>query len=128
MVAVTTRPNFERLLKLEETATIHAPSVPPYYIDKVPGKGLGVVANKTLHRGDVVMTEFPAFLVHRSLERSSITQSEQFSILDDALDELPPARREAFLAQMGHFGGHRITDILTTNASQLDLGGDDGQH
>ncbi|KAK0641805.1 hypothetical protein B0T16DRAFT_420551 [Cercophora newfieldiana] len=127
MVAVTTRPNLQKLLKVGEIRR-KAASAPSYYVDQVPGKGLGVVGNKTLHRGDPVMAEFPAFLVHRELERSTIPQTEQFSLLDDALNELPPARRDAFLAQMGHFGGHRITDILTTNAFQLDLGGDDGHH
>ena len=128
LVAVTTRPNFEALRKIEVDANKRAASVPSYYVDEVPGKGLGVIANRTLRRGDVVMTEYPAVLVHRSLEQSTIPQREQFALLDAAVDQLPLARREAFLAQMGHFGGHRITDILTTNAFQLDLGGPDGKH
>ncbi|KAK4442847.1 hypothetical protein QBC34DRAFT_418077 [Podospora aff. communis PSN243] len=128
-VAVTTKPNFELLSKIQDSAHQKPSSPPPYYIDQVPGKGLGVVANTTLRRGDPVMLEYPALLVHRELERSTtVPQHEQFDLLDLALDHLPPARRDQFLAQMGHFGGHRITDILTTNAFQLNLGGDDGHH
>ncbi|KAK0620769.1 hypothetical protein B0T14DRAFT_431840 [Immersiella caudata] len=128
-VAITTKPNFEKLLKIEDTRHESAASAPPYFIDQVPGKGLGVIANTTLRRGDPVMHENPALLVHRELERSTtVPQHEQFALLDTALEQLPPRRRDQFLAQMGHFGGHRITDILTTNAFQLDLGGEDGHH
>jgi hypothetical protein len=127
-VAVTTRPNFEILLTIEAATNNRAATSPPYHIDQIPGKGLGVIANKTLHRGDVVMTEFPACLVHRGLAGSSLSPASQFSLLDSAVDALPPPRREAFLSQMAHFGGHRVTDILTTNSFQLNLGGTDGHH
>jgi len=127
IVAITTSNNLNGLKKVESSfmSLSHGPA--PYYIAQVPGKGLGVIANRTLHRGDTVMIQPPAVLIHRGL-LETIPPAEQYPLLDAAISQLPPARREAFLSQMGHFGGHRIADILATNSFQMDLGGPAGHH
>ncbi|OIW32782.1 SET domain-containing protein [Coniochaeta ligniaria NRRL 30616] len=103
------------------------PDPAQFYVAEVPGKGLGLIANASLHRGTPIMHRTPALLVHRNF-LEQLPPQEQQSLLDAAVELLPPATRSLFLSQMGHFGGHKITDILATNSFQTDLGGKDGHH
>ncbi|KAK3323178.1 hypothetical protein B0T19DRAFT_492048 [Cercophora scortea] len=131
IVAITTEQNIENLKAKEKKTTIapaHPKTNPSFTITKIKNKGLGLVANTTLHRGDAIMTQTPAILVHRNfLER--LPPSKQHALLDAAIARLPSPLRTAFLAQMGHIEGHKITAILATNAFQMNLGGgSDGHH
>ncbi|WYZ34280.1 hypothetical protein EsH8_I_000556 [Colletotrichum jinshuiense] len=102
---------------------------PPYQVTEVKGKGLGMIANKTLARGDTVMLKAPVLLAHRAfIERTPPT--EQHVLLDAVAGLLPVTTRRIFLGQMGHFGGNKVSDIMATNAFQMDLGGSqgDGHH
>ncbi|KAK1758937.1 HET-domain-containing protein [Echria macrotheca] len=127
IVAITTAASFAILRTLKETSTDQTDPAPPYYLAPVPGKGLGLIANRTLHRGDALMIEPPAVLVHRGL-LETVPPATQHPLLDEAITNLPAARRETFLAQMGHFQGHRVASILATNTFQMDIGGPDGHH
>ncbi|KAK3353816.1 hypothetical protein B0T25DRAFT_545422 [Lasiosphaeria hispida] len=123
MVAITTSATLPKLKTIEPSH----PIPPSYHLSPVPGKGLGMIANHTLSRGAVVTTESPAVLIHRGF-LDTTPPAQQHPLLDLAITHLPPALRTAFLAQMGHFGGHRVADILATNSFQMDLGGADGHH
>jgi hypothetical protein len=101
---------------------------PSYDIQTVGDKGLGLVANKSLGRGDDLMAHAPVLLVHRTFVEQFPT-SKKHPILDYVPTLMPSTTRRLFVRQKGHFGGHKITDILTTNSFQMDLGGDsDGHH
>lgn len=101
---------------------------PSYDIQEVDGKGLGLVANKSLARGDDLMAHAPVLLVHRTFVEQFPTDKKH-PILDYVPTLMPSTTRRLFVRQKGHFGGHKITDILTTNSFQMDLGGDtDGHH
>ncbi|KXH39128.1 hypothetical protein CSAL01_03159 [Colletotrichum salicis] len=103
---------------------------PSFQIAEVEGKGLGMLANKTLARGDTVMLKTPVLLAHRTfIERTP--QVDRHFLLDSVTSFLPAATRKTFLSQMGHFGGHKVSDIMVTNSFQMDLGGGaqgDGHH
>ncbi|KAK1585110.1 uncharacterized protein LY79DRAFT_559240 [Colletotrichum navitas] len=89
-----------------------------------------MIANKTLARGDNVMLKTPVFLAHRAfIERTPA--ADRHTLLDAVAGFLPPATRAGFLGQMGHFGGHQVSDIMATNSFQMDVGGGaqgDGHH
>lgn len=92
-----------------------------FHVEKIPGKDLGVVADRRLNRGDDVMSRSPVFLAHKTfLEKPS---EKQQNLLDQAVNHLPSRTRRLFLNQMGHFGGHGVSDILFTNTFQLRLQG-----
>ncbi|KAJ3952737.1 SET domain-containing protein 5 [Colletotrichum tropicale] len=97
---------------------------------RVEGKGLGMIANRSLARGDTVMLKTPVLIAHRAfIERTP--PAEQHRLLDSVAQLLPASTRETFLGQMGHFGGHKVVDIMQTNSFQMDLGGGaqgDGHH
>ncbi|KAF4902335.1 SET domain-containing protein 5 [Colletotrichum viniferum] len=105
-------------------------SKPSFRVTEVEGKGLGMIANKCLARGDTVMLKTPVLIAHRAfIERTP--PAEQHPLLDSVAQLLPASTRETFLGQMGHFGGHKVVDIMQTNSFQMDLGGGaqgDGHH
>ncbi|KAK7423201.1 SET domain-containing protein 5 [Neonectria magnoliae] len=127
MVAITTEAHLSTLKDL--------PSQPQYldvlslsHVDDVPGKGLGVIADRELKRGDAVMPRPPAFLAHRRFLEDLASSQEQQDLLEKAVTYLPRETKGLFLGQMAHFGGHLINDIFITNGFQVDLGGPDGHH
>ncbi|KAK0717772.1 hypothetical protein B0T26DRAFT_646458 [Lasiosphaeria miniovina] len=128
IVAITTTQNIQRLKQIEkdEYPPDEKPqpdSPPPYVVAAVQGKGLGLLANKTLHRGDTIMKKTPAILVHRAFfESVAVAHQPQDALLDSAVALLPPPLRKEFLAQMGG----SPSAILATNSFQMDIGGGGG--
>lgn len=129
---ISTPENVQRVKDIVEEVDSQEQTTRPadparFYVAEVPGKGLGLIANASLHRGTPIMQKTPALVVHRKF-LEQMPPHEQQPLLDAAAELLPPETRSLFLSQMGHFGGHQITDILATNSFQTDLGGDDGHH
>ncbi|KAK4160371.1 SET domain-containing protein 5 [Cladorrhinum sp. PSN259] len=136
MVAITTSQNIKKLKALEKatigkakTKSSPEQSPPPQFlISQIPGKGLGLISNVTLRRGDTIMRQSPAILLHRTFFEQ-IPPQIQASLLREAVSLLPPTLRKSFLGQMSHFPGDKILSILATNSFQMDLGGaKDGHH
>ncbi|KAJ2905558.1 HET domain containing protein [Zalerion maritima] len=102
---------------------------PPYNIDEVPGKGLGVIANKIISRGTQVMTYSPVLLVHKEFIDTPTTQKKR-QLLDLAVQVLPENVRTKFEAQMSSVGSgaHKIAAILITNSFQMSIPTKDGHH
>lgn len=100
---------------------------PPFYVTEVPGKGLGVVANQTIPKGTRLMAETPAIVLHHSFI-DDVPGVERLDLLDKAADALSPPLRETFMKQHGHFGGHKVFDILYTNSFQMALGTSSRDH
>ncbi|KAI1170544.1 hypothetical protein F4777DRAFT_108202 [Nemania sp. FL0916] len=94
---------------------------------EIPGKGRGLVATRTIRRGERIMASRPAFLVHRDIFRE-VALEDIYSLVDTAVNSLPTSRKDAYLAQAGTMGGHKALDILFTNAFQISLGEHDGFH
>lgn len=124
MVVITDEKNAKWISKLPESTQART-EPPPFYATEVPGKGIGLVANKTIKRGERIMLWQPTYMFHRKLT-DALSPDEQQYILDAALMKLPAPRRRAFSQQLGQFGGHRVTDILFTNSFQMDVGGGSG--
>ncbi|KAK1972407.1 SET domain-containing protein [Colletotrichum sublineola] len=103
-----------------------------FRIVEMPGKGLGLVANQPIRRGQRIMTQPPAVVVHRRFIDDIETEG-QYRVLEDAVAHLPEATRAMFMAQMGQAAAHRSTgqrvhDIMHTNSFELGLRITDGHH
>ncbi|KAK2055992.1 SET domain-containing protein [Colletotrichum caudatum] len=108
-----------------------------FRVAEMPGKGLGLVANQPIRRGQRIMAHPPAVVVHRRFV-DDIDPEEQYRVLEDAAARLPEAAREAFMAQMGQASaaaaaahrstGQRVHDIMHTNSFELGLNIRDGHH
>ncbi|KAF2402643.1 SET domain-containing protein [Trichodelitschia bisporula] len=95
----------------------HEPN-PPYEARTLPGRGIGLIANRTLHRGDHIFSNTPVLLVQESI-------SEDFFLKDhgpfhaEAVERLPERSRAAFMNLCGHFGGDPVQDIINTNSFEV---------
>lgn len=122
LVVITDEKNAKQIANLPDSTAEQPTNEPPsFYATEIPGKGTGLVANRTIKRGERIMLWQPTFMIHRKLT-DALDPEEQQYILDAALMRLPAPRRRAFLGQLGQFGGHRVSDILLTNAFQMDVG------
>jgi hypothetical protein len=106
-------------IKEEELAS------PPYFMAEVPGKGRGIIANRTIRRGEPISRWPPAMAVHLDLHMR-VSAEERIDIYEAAVQKLPQSRQKGFLSQVGD-------DILTkfdTNAfhMKIDTGAESGLH
>lgn len=95
---------------------------PSYLMRKFPGKGRGLVANKTIHRGDQILASTPLLL--SDPDAYNLVEEERFALLRRGVDQLPPDSRSLFWSQMGHFNdGDPIDDRINTNAFDIEIDG-----
>ena len=129
IAAISTIPNLERI-KVAVNQSSSGPDDDPsaYRITEIEGKGIGLVADKALHRGSPIMSKTPVLLVHRTF-MESVPPATQRALLGSAVGLLPSSTRSLFLAQAAHAdGSDRIASIMATNSFQMDVGGPDGHH
>ena len=67
---------------------------PGYKVTPLPGRGLGLIANRTYKRGDLIMSEIPLLLSSLGLEKSSISEAEQARLYRNAVSRLPITSRK----------------------------------
>jgi hypothetical protein len=108
-------------------ATVALSRAPPAYeLRELPGRGIGAVAARTLHRGDVIFSESPSFLLHDAVA-SDVDDALRHSLQRHAVDGLPAPLRDETMGLLGHFGDmDPIDDRLATNAFSIELF-DDGR-
>ncbi|KAK3393286.1 hypothetical protein B0H63DRAFT_406421 [Podospora didyma] len=99
-IALITTSHNAQLIASWPTANDVLPESPPFYAAQIPGKGTGLIANRTIRKGEIVMQRTAALVInvtpHYDLDPE--TREEFYR---QALDKLPPRRRAAFMEQMG---------------------------
>ena len=129
MTVITTPEIAERLYKNSSAFTLPVPDDvnvevnPPYYLKSIPGRGVGVIVNKTLNRGDVIFKYTPVLVLHADIFEMMDSKA-RMELQRKSIESLPPASRDMFMALHGHFGGDEIEDRINTNAFQIELGED----
>lgn len=88
---------------------------PPYVARELPGRGIGLIANRTLHRGDRIFSHTPVFLIQQDVFQTFSTE-DRIPIQRTAIQRLPWKAKSAFMALCGHFGGDHIEDVTNTNS------------
>ncbi|KJR90026.1 uncharacterized protein SPSK_06348 [Sporothrix schenckii 1099-18] len=102
-------------------ATTHVTDPPPFYEAYVAGKGLGLVANSTIRRGDQLMVHGPTLLVHWETHAKA-AGAQLDGLYEAATQRLPAAARRRFQRQM-HLGGSGVYANIETNCFRLFLDG-----
>ena len=123
LVVITSGDNAMRLKGLAATEEDYDSQPPSFFAAEIEGKGVGLIANRTIRRGERIMVKTPAFLAQKDFLVNLEGDEEQERTINLAVQKLPAAQRRAFMRQMGE----DVLDILVTNTFQVDLGGDDGQ-
>jgi hypothetical protein len=86
---------------------------PAFVQHEFPGKGRGLVANKTLHRGDQIFASTPILIT--DLDSYELSTSERLALLYRGVDTLPSESQKRFWELMGHFNGDPVEDRIHTN-------------
>lgn len=94
---------------------------PPYESRSLPGRGIGLIATTSLHRGDRIFSHTPVLAVNEKVFLKISNSDVQF-LQKGGVARLPQKTRDKFLALHGHFGGDKVDDIINTNSFDVELG------
>ncbi|CAO2658309.1 Nn.00g060320.m01.CDS01 [Neocucurbitaria sp. VM-36] len=94
---------------------------PPFEQHEFPGKGRGLVANKTLHRGDQIFASTPLLITDPDVYH--LSRSERLALLYRGVETLPSASQSLFWGLMGRFDGDPVDDRINTNNFELTIDG-----
>lgn len=90
---------------------------PPFEAESLPGRGIGLIANRELRRGDVIFSHTPVLVVNEDVfEVFYEHQRDRNVFLNKAVERLPTHSRDSFMALHGHFGGDHVMDAIDTNS------------
>jgi hypothetical protein len=95
---------------------------PPFEQHEFPGKGRGLIANKTLHRGDQIFASTPLLITHP--EAYLLSQKERLSLAHRGVATLPPSSQSLFWGLLDHFKGDPVDDRINTNAFEIRISGE----
>ncbi|KAI0011288.1 SET domain-containing protein [Xylariaceae sp. FL0662B] len=96
---------------------------PPYEIKEVEDKGLGVVANRTIRKDEVIMVRHPVLL--RMQDSRSWKLQDVMKLLHRGGLQLPLKDRQQMMELAHSKGGYLLDDIMTTNSFGVLLDGVD---
>ncbi|KAL2264245.1 hypothetical protein VTK26DRAFT_9021 [Humicola hyalothermophila] len=71
-----------------------------YYEAEVPGKGVGLIANRTIRKGEIIMRRLPVLLI-QSTPHLNMEPEVREELYQTAVDMLPETTRGRFMRQMG---------------------------
>lgn len=94
---------------------------PPFVQHEFPGKGRGLIANKTLHRGDQIFASTPLLITNPA--SYNLIESERLRLAHRGVDTLPPHSQTSFWALLDHFKGDPVDDRINTNAFEIEIDG-----
>lgn len=86
---------------------------PPFEQHEFPIKGRGLVANKTLFRGDQIFASTPLLIVDSGVYK--LDESERLNLLYRGVDSLPEPSQKLFWELLDHFKGDPVDDRINTN-------------
>jgi hypothetical protein len=126
-IAVFTTPeNAKKLLNLPAFANSHVHSGvniepnPPYVAKELPGRGIGLIMNRTLHRGDRIFSSTPVLVVEEEIFEN-FRLDDRGPLQNAAIAGLPAGSEKGFMGLCGHFGGDLVDDIINTNSFAVDV-------
>jgi hypothetical protein len=95
---------------------------PPFEQHEFPGKGRGLVANKTLNQGDQIFASTPILITDPDLYE--LPESERLALLHRGIATLPKSTQSLFWELHGHTpDDDEIDDRITTNNFEVAIDG-----
>ncbi|RYP51773.1 hypothetical protein DL768_002959 [Monosporascus sp. mg162] len=86
---------------------VDAASPPPFYAADIPGKGVGLIANRTIRRGELIMVR-PATMMVQIAAHRGLDPENRDMLYKRALSRLPKRAQDSFMRQMGRDIGEKI--------------------
>jgi hypothetical protein len=94
---------------------------PPWEVKRVPGRGNGLFATRTLYRGDEIIATTPVGVYHQ--DAFIPDRPIGYEYLRKTFDQLPNATREVILRTAANNHGDPIMERINTNAFLGDFEG-----
>ncbi len=107
---------------LKSQSTPHDVDV-AYEVRDIPGKGQGVIASRSIRRGEIFMVGVPAVVIDQELEIGpdpEVSEADRLQLHKLAFEQLP--NRERALSLAASTGGNIYEDIMKTNGFGIDIG------
>ncbi|KAI1371250.1 SET domain-containing protein [Hypoxylon crocopeplum] len=97
----------------------------PFHVAEIPGKGIGIVADRSIRKGETILVRSPTMLVQTS-PHVGLEPGTRDVLYDLAVEKLPAKGQELFVSQMGK----DVYDKIETNCFQMYIDGADesGSH
>jgi hypothetical protein len=102
-------------------SSLNSASDPRYASQPIPDKGLGLVALRPIHRGEVLFRSTPVFIFQEDESSAWLHESQRISTYHVAHSRLPARSRGMFDELKGHFGGDPVEDKINTNCFAVEL-------
>ncbi|KAI1145902.1 hypothetical protein F4825DRAFT_466976 [Nemania diffusa] len=113
-VALVTSPHHANIIQSYALDADDGAEPPPFKVEDMQGKGVGLRANRSIAKGEVLMVRAPSLVVQtEAIAKLEVGVRDR--MYDIAVAQLPKSRRDAFMAQMGR----DIHDKIDTNCFQL---------
>ncbi|PVH78785.1 hypothetical protein DL98DRAFT_655830 [Cadophora sp. DSE1049] len=80
----------------------------------IPGKGVGLVADRNIAKGEALMSWTPLLVEHDTVY--SLDPKVRGDLQDVAVERMSKEQQKMFLSQHRQWGGHRVSDIMMTNS------------
>ncbi|KAI0434306.1 hypothetical protein F5Y09DRAFT_337777 [Xylaria sp. FL1042] len=119
-ISLITSPEHARIIQSYAIPVDGGAYPPPYYTEEIEGKGIGLRANRSITKGEVLMVRGPTLIA----QTEAITELEVAArdmMYEFAIAQLPKNRRDAFFGQMGR----DIHGKINTNSFQFFIHGAD---
>lgn len=94
---------------------------PPFEQHDFPGKGRGLIANKTLNRGDQIFASTPLLITNPV--SYYLVEKERLRLAHRGVETLPEESKSSFWALLDHFKGDPVDDRINTNAFEIEVDG-----
>jgi len=127
--SILTKPNrAEKLQKLPaftdpDAISFSVNDQPPSFEEReISGKGRGLVANKTLHRGDLIFTYTPIMILDSEASKD-LGEKQSLGLEHAAVTTLPQKTQEIFWDLYGQPNMDPVRDRIDSNAFELELDG-----
>jgi hypothetical protein len=100
MMALTTADNAEIMADFPVLPRPRSP-FPPFTEAEIPGKGRGMVANRTIKRGELIMVNLPTVTIQLGPPFGEQPEEWRIPLYEVAVAKLPEQAQEAFMSQYG---------------------------
>ncbi|KAF4311564.1 hypothetical protein GTA08_BOTSDO13026 [Botryosphaeria dothidea] len=104
---------------LKNQAGINLYSNPPFEERELPGRGKGLVANRTLNSGDRIFASTPILIIDEVVDM--LKKKDRLSLSYYALENLPAETQKRFWALAAHTGEDAFDDRVDTNAFGIEI-------
>ncbi|TLD25150.1 hypothetical protein PspLS_05899 [Pyricularia sp. CBS 133598] len=92
-------------------------------VNKIPGKGLGMVAKRRIPRGETFLVDYAAILASVEFP-GRVKHAQGIELLDRAAGQLPDPERVLGLARSSTRGAPVVEDVMRTNTFSLKIDGE----